>query len=380
MRDPHALGLPAQYDEGLEGGTMPLHSLVEDDLLAPPSVDRPAATAVRTSARSPLGIALLVAAVALAGCAGLAFAAEDAASRALLDRMTQGKVDTDLGRYDAAIAAFAAVADARDATPALRTEALVRLGVARRESGDWEGALHAFERASKEPGLDRDTKALLVRGLGGVLPGDDRWEKIWSEVSFTPDRSDPREPTLEILWPGVPRTTRVREGEPISLDFQDGDLQDIFRLFADISGLNVVVYPGTQGRASLRVNDEPWADVLRRILAPNGYAYALNDNVLVIGRPGELPPLRHFTGKRISIDWFLDPSRPGEQGRDLREALAELAAAGNARVAIAPGVVGRVVLKLNEVRWDQAFDLLARVNGLDWGRDGDTLEVFPHRR
>jgi hypothetical protein len=39
-------------------------------------------------------------------------------------------------------------------------------------------------------------------------------------------------------------------GTPISLDFKDGDLQDIFRLFADISGLNVVVNPGVSGKVT----------------------------------------------------------------------------------------------------------------------------------
>jgi hypothetical protein len=392
--DPNDFGPPARHDEqlgrleatlaelaGLEGGTMSFRSPAEDAPLASPSADRPAASALPKATRCTLRIAHLVTVVVLAGSAGLASAAEDAASRALLDRMTQGKVDTDLGRYEAAIAAFAAVADAKDATPALRTEALVRLGVARRESGDGEGAFHAFESASNDPGLDRDTKALLVRGLGGVLPADERWEKIWSDVSFVPDRSDPREPTLEILWPGVPRPTRAREGTPISLDFQDGDLQDIFRLFADITGLNVVVYPGTQGKASLKVNEEPWPGVLQRILAANGYAYVWNDNILVIGRAEDLPPQRHFTGRRIDVEWGpnADPAHPG-QGFGLKEALEEIAAAGQARVALAPGVVGRVVLKLDRVRWDQAFDLLARVNGLDWRREGDTLEVFPRRR
>src|SRR6185503_13277487 len=42
----------------------------------------------------------------------------------------------------------------------------------------------------------------------------------------------------------VPSGEKVYTGHPISLDFKDGDLQDIFRLFADISGLNVVVNPG----------------------------------------------------------------------------------------------------------------------------------------
>jgi hypothetical protein len=45
----------------------------------------------------------------------------------------------------------------------------------------------------------------------------------------------------------VPSGEKVYTGHPISLDFKDGDLQDIFRLFADISGLNVVVNPGVSG-------------------------------------------------------------------------------------------------------------------------------------
>jgi len=325
---------------------------------------------------------LLVMVLALGGPAGLVFSADDAA---LLARMTQGKLDTDLGLYDSAIAAFAAVAEAGEATPALRTEALVRLGVARREKGDQDGAFRAFERASKDAGLDPETKALLVRGVGGVLPGDDRWDRIWRQVAFSPDRSDPKRPTLEILWPGVPRASRdedaSRDRTPVTLDFEDGDLQDVFRLFADVSGLNVVVFPGTHGKASLSVNEEPWPVVLRKILAPNGYAYEWNDNILVIGRPEDLPPTRPFDGGRIDVEWGpnADPAHPG-QGFGLKEALEEIAAAGDARVELAPEVAGRVVLKLNQVRWDHAFDILARVNGLDWTREGDTLRVFPRRR
>jgi type II secretory pathway component HofQ len=34
-----------------------------------------------------------------------------------------------------------------------------------------------------------------------------------------------------------------------------------------------------------------------------------------------------------------------------------------------------VTLKLNDVPWDQAFDLLARVNGLRWKRQGNVMAV-----
>jgi hypothetical protein len=362
----------------LEGGTTMISSQVEGRAVPPA---RRTVSAVSRAVRCAVGAVLLVVGVAPGGPTGFASAAEDAPSRALLDQMAQGKMDTDLGRFDAAIAGFGAVVDSKETPPSLRTEALVRLGVARRESGDPAGAFTELERASKDPGLDAEAKALLVRALGGVLPGDERWEAIWRQVAFAPDRSDPKRPTLQILWPGVPRAKETREGDRISLDFVHGDLQDILRLFADISGLNVVVFPGTKGSASLKVHEEPWPDVLQRILAANGLAYRWEDNVLLIGEPEALGRPRRFTGRRIDVDWGpdADPSRPG-RGRDLREALAEIAAAGRARVALDPAVQGGVVFKLDQVRWDQVFDTVALVNGLDWTREGDTLKVFPRTR
>jgi type IV pilus assembly protein PilQ len=73
-------------------------------------------------------------------------------------------------------------------------------------------------------------------------------------------------------------------GTPISLDFKDGDLQDIFRLFADISGLNVVVNPGVSGKVTLKLTEVPWDQALDLILKTNGLGYVLEDNVIRIAR------------------------------------------------------------------------------------------------
>jgi type IV pilus assembly protein PilQ len=73
-------------------------------------------------------------------------------------------------------------------------------------------------------------------------------------------------------------------GHPISLDFKEGDLQDIFRLFADISGLNVVVNPGISGRVTLKLTEVPWDQALDLILKINGLGYAIEDNVLRIAK------------------------------------------------------------------------------------------------
>lgn len=77
-------------------------------------------------------------------------------------------------------------------------------------------------------------------------------------------------------------------GHPINLDFKDGDLQDIFRLFADISGLNVVVNPGVSGKITLKLTEVPWDQALDLILKTNGLGYTLDDNVIRIAKLGDL--------------------------------------------------------------------------------------------
>ncbi len=77
-------------------------------------------------------------------------------------------------------------------------------------------------------------------------------------------------------------------GELISLDFKDGDIQDIFRLFAEISGLNIVVQPGVAGRITLRLTEVPWDQALELILKTNKLGYIVEGNVIRIAPLAEL--------------------------------------------------------------------------------------------
>jgi type IV pilus assembly protein PilQ len=83
-------------------------------------------------------------------------------------------------------------------------------------------------------------------------------------------------------------TEKQYTGHPISLDFKDGDLQDIFRLFADISGLNIVVNPGVSGKVTLKLNEVPWDQALDLILKANGLGYTLENNVIRIAKLSDL--------------------------------------------------------------------------------------------
>jgi type IV pilus assembly protein PilQ len=77
-------------------------------------------------------------------------------------------------------------------------------------------------------------------------------------------------------------------GELISLDFKDGDIQDIFRLFADISGLNIVVQPGVTGRVTLVLTEVPWDQALDLILKAHRLGYVVEGNVIRIAPMTEL--------------------------------------------------------------------------------------------
>jgi type IV pilus secretin PilQ/predicted competence protein len=81
---------------------------------------------------------------------------------------------------------------------------------------------------------------------------------------------------------------RKYTGAPISLDFKDGDLQDIFRLFSDISGSNVVVNPGVSGKVTLKLQEVPWDQALDLILKTNGLGSTVENNVIRIARLSDL--------------------------------------------------------------------------------------------
>ena len=309
--------------------------------------------------RLALGVVAVLAAVA-------ASAEEPAAA------LARGKLEADLGHHAVAAEAFASVAQEPEASVPQRWEALVRLGVARRDAGDASGSVDAFEEAYRSYGKDPEALRFLLQAVGGALPGRERWEKVWREVIVAVDRGDPERPQVRVVWPGIQVGLCPCPGAaPIDMDLVEGDLQNVFRVFADVTRLNVVVCPGVGGKVTYRAHQVPWGQALERILAPNGFVARLEGNLLEICHPEVFGERRVFAGAPISFDY---------QRKDLVETLRETAAHGRVAVEVPEGVMGKVTLKLDEVPWDQAFDVLTRVNGLTWTRAGDVIRVEPRRR
>src|SRR5690606_8855128 len=59
-------------------------------------------------------------------------------------------------------------------------------------------------------------------------------------------------------------------GQKISLDFKDADIKNVFRLLAEVSGLNIVVTNDVNRRVTLRLLEVPWDQALDLIISTNG--------------------------------------------------------------------------------------------------------------
>jgi type IV pilus assembly protein PilQ len=75
---------------------------------------------------------------------------------------------------------------------------------------------------------------------------------------------------------------------------------------------------------------------------------------------------KQFTGRLISLDF---------QDADLDNVLRLMSDVSGLNIVVGGGVKGKVTLKLLNVPWDQALDLILRSNGLGQVRDGNILRI-----
>ena len=106
----------------------------------------------------------------------------------------------------------------------------------------------------------------------------DRISKLDQE-KFIPDYKVSVPPDLSSL--NLPLTKKYK-GQLISVDFQEADLHAVFRFFAEISGLNIVVSDKVKGTVTLKLHRVPWDQVLDIVLANYGLGYVMIGNVMRI--------------------------------------------------------------------------------------------------
>lgn len=71
--------------------------------------------------------------------------------------------------------------------------------------------------------------------------------------------------TLSELRSGV--TRQASPAEPIDLNLKDADVRDVLRVFAKLSGREIIVDASVSGRVTANLDDVPWTEALEQIVA-----------------------------------------------------------------------------------------------------------------
>ena len=110
-------------------------------------------------------------------------------------------------------------------------------------------------------------------------------------------------PRLGFLMGGA-EVQRRYIGQRISLDFKDADLQNVFRIIAEVSNLNIITSDDVRGKVTLRLINVPWDQALDLVLQAKALGARQEGNVV---RIAPLAALR--TEERARLDAQKDVER-----------------------------------------------------------------------
>ncbi|MGH8177006.1 MAG: type IV pilus secretin PilQ [Steroidobacter sp.] len=88
----------------------------------------------------------------------------------------------------------------------------------------------------------------------------------------------------------------------------------------------------------------------------------------IVKLPPELQDKKEFTGERLTLNF---------QDIDTRAVLQLLADTSGQNMVISDTVAGNVTLRLQNVPWDQALDVVMRTKGLDMRQEGNVMFIAP---
>jgi hypothetical protein len=226
--------------------------------------------------------------------------AADATDAASL--MTRGKVASDLGKTEEAVALFDRVMSDDSAPKELRWEALVRIGIAKRAAGDGEGSVAAFEKVAKDYHGDADAMAFLYEAVTGVQPNKESWSEAGPRFMFQVDRTVEGRPTMRVtelavldpgdegpmevtLYDGPSPLAEPWSGNAVSLNLKDADYSEVIRLISLVSGMNVRPaddHVKLDGTITAALDNVPWDQAFAMMLQTRGLRAVRDGNTLLV--------------------------------------------------------------------------------------------------
>jgi type IV pilus assembly protein PilQ len=161
-----------------------------------------------------------------------------------------------------------------------------------------------------------------------------------------------------------------QQGQQIVVDFLNATLPESMRRRLDVSdfGTPIAMVSTTQQGGNVHMVIEP-----RGLWEQN--AYQSDTHFVVEVKPVKEDPTRLFQGtrqgyqgERLSLNF---------QNVDVRSLLQVIADFTNLNIITSDSVQGAITLRLKDVPWDQALDIILQSKGLDMRKNGNVILVAP---
>ena len=160
------------------------------------------------------------------------------------------------------------------------------------------------------------------------------------------------------------------QGQSIVVDFLKSSLPDSLRRRLDVTDFATPVQT---------INTFTQGDNVRMVIDPRGLwehnAYQTDNRLVVEVKPLKEDPNKLFQssragykGERLSLNF---------QNVDVRSLLQVIADFTNLNIITSDSVNGNLTLRLKDVPWDQALDIILQAKGLDMRKNGNVILVAP---
>ncbi len=160
------------------------------------------------------------------------------------------------------------------------------------------------------------------------------------------------------------------QGQSIVIDFAKSALPDSLRRRLDVTDFATPVQT---------INTFTQGDNVRMVIEPRGLwehnAYQTDNRLVVEVKPLKEDPNKLFQttragykGERLSLNF---------QNVDVRSLLQVIADFTNLNIITSDSVNGNLTLRLKDVPWDQALDIVLQAKGLDMRKNGNVILVAP---
>ncbi len=189
------------------------------------------------------------------------------------------------------------------------------------------------------------------------------------DIDFRRGKDGEGRVVVDLSDPGVGVDIR-QQGRSIVVDFVNASLPENLRRRLDVADFGT---PVTAVRATQQ------GDNARLVIEPQGEwehnAYQSDTQFVVEVKPLRVDPARlargtqaGYRGEKLSLNF---------QSIDVRALLQVIADFTNLNIVTSDSVQGSLTLRLKDVPWDQALDIVLQSKGLDMRKNGNVIMVAP---